>query len=147
VGAVVKATAILVGAGIDERREELVDEVAVGCVDFYEFETSFESAASAFGESMSDASDAFESESFGLNGFRGETLGRGGIDRTPAALSDGDWSAVIAPRDPSGGFESCVGELSSSHRTVLAEETHYACKILYMGVLPDTEVGGTDATL
>ncbi len=96
---------------------------------------------------MGDASDAFGSESFGLSGFRGETLGRGGIDGTPAALGDGDWSAVIAPRDASGGFKSSVGELSSGYRTVLAEETHYPSEVLDVRVLPDAEVGGTDATL
>ena len=65
----------------------------------------------------------------------------------PTALGYGGWSAVIAPRDASGGFKSCVGELSSSHGTVLAEETHYPSEVLDVCVLPDAEVGGTDAAL
>jgi hypothetical protein len=69
------------------------------------------------------------------------------MDGMPAALGDGDWSAVIAARDASGGFKSCVGELSSSHGTVLAEEAHYPSEILDVCVLPDAEVGGTDAAL
>jgi hypothetical protein len=40
-----------------------------------------------------------------------------------------------------------VGELSSGYRTVLAEETHYPSEVLDVRVLPDAEVGGTDATL
>jgi hypothetical protein len=69
------------------------------------------------------------------------------MDGMPAALGDGDWSAVIAARDASGGFKSCVGELSSSHGTVLAEEAHYPSEVLDVCVLPDAEVRGADATL
>ena len=54
---------------------------------------------------------------------------------------------MIAPRDASGGFKSSVGELSSGYSTMLPEEADYACKILDVRVLPDAEVGGTDATL
>jgi hypothetical protein len=54
-----KAAAVLVGAGVDQRREKLVDEIAVGSVDFDKFEAGFEGAASGFGESVGDASDAF----------------------------------------------------------------------------------------
>jgi hypothetical protein len=43
-----------------------VDEVAVGSVDFDEFEASFEAAASTLCESVGDACDAFGCESFGL---------------------------------------------------------------------------------
>ena len=60
---------------------------------------------------------------------------------------DGDRSAVIAPRDASGGFESSVGELSSGYGTVLAEETHDTSEVLDVLILPDAEVGGTDAAL
>jgi len=124
-----------------------MDDIAVGSVDFDKFEASFEGAARALGESVGDASDAFGSESFGLNGFRGEALCRRGIDGTPAALGYGNGSAVIAPRDASGGFESSVGELSSGYRTVLAEEAHYPSEVLDVLILPNAEVGGTDATL
>ena len=83
-----------------------MDEVAVGSVDFDEFKASFEAAASALGESVGDASDAFGSESFGMNGLRSEPLCCRRIDRTPAALGDGNGTALIEPRDGSGGFES-----------------------------------------
>jgi len=124
-----------------------VDEIAVGSVDFDKVKASFEGAARAIGESVGDASDAFGSESFGLNGFRSEALCRRGIDGTLAALGDGDWSAVIAPRDASGGFKSSVGELGSGYGPVLAEEAHYTSEVLDVCVFPDAEVGGTDATL
>jgi hypothetical protein len=146
-GAVLKAATVLVGAGVDQWREELVNEVAVGSVDFDEFKASFEGAASALGESMGDASDAFGSESIGLNGFRREALCGRGIDGTPAAFGGGNWSAVIAPRDAGGGFEPSVGELSCGYGTVLAEEAHYTSEVLDVRVLPDAEVGRTDAAL
>ncbi len=44
-GAVLKAAAVVVGAGVDQRREELVDEIAVGAVNFDEFEAGLEGAA------------------------------------------------------------------------------------------------------
>ena len=146
-GAVLKATAVLVGSGVDQRREELVDEVAMGSVDFDEFEASFDAAASALCESVGDACDAFECESFGLNGFRGEALGRGGIDGPPAAIGDGDRIAVIAPGSAGGGFEASVGELGSGYGTVLAEKADDTREGLDVCVLPDAEVGGTDAAL
>jgi hypothetical protein len=40
-----------------------------------------------------------------------------------------------------------VGELSSGYGTVLAEETHYPSEVLDVRVLPDAEVGRTDASL
>jgi hypothetical protein len=38
-----------------------------------------------------------------------------------------------------------VGKLSSGYRTVLSEETNHTRKVLDVRVLPDAEVGGTDA--
>jgi hypothetical protein len=40
-----------------------------------------------------------------------------------------------------------VGELGSGYGTVLAKEANYTRKVLDMRVLPDAEVGGTDAAL
>ncbi len=119
----------------------------MGSVDFDEFEAGFEAAASALGEGVGDACDAFGRESFGLNGFRGEALGRGGIDGTPAAIGDGDGSSVIAPGSAGGGFEASVGKLGSGYGAVLAEEADYAREVFDVRVLPDAEVGGTDAAL
>src|ERR1019366_7196216 len=127
--------------------EELVDEVAVGTVDFDEFEAGFEAAASALGESVGDACDAFGCESFGLNGFRGEALCRGGIDGTPAAIGDGDGSAVIAPGYGGGGFEASVRELRSGYGAVLAQESGDTREVLDVRILPDAEVGGADSAL
>ena len=145
-GAVLKAATVLVGAGVDQGREELVNEVAVGSVDFDEFEASFEAAASSFAESAGDARDALRRQRFGLNGFGGEALRRGGIDGTPAAIGDGDdGSTLIAPRNGGRGFEASVGKLGSGYGTVVAKEANYTRQVLDMRVLPDAEIGGTDA--
>ena len=65
-----------------------------------------------------------------------------------AAIGDGDnGSTLIAPRNGGGGFEASVGELGSGYGTVLAKEANYTRKVLDMRVLPDAEVGGTDAAL
>jgi len=137
----------LIGTGVDQGREELMDEVAVGSVNFDKFEAGFEAAASALGESLGDSRDAFGCEGFGLNGFRSEALCRGRIDGTPAAIGNGDGSALVAPGNGSGGFEARVGELGSGHGAVLAEEADGTGEVLDVSVFPDAEVGRTDAAV
>ncbi len=144
-GAVLKAAAVVVGAGVDQRREELVNEIAVGGVNFNELEASLEGAAGGHGVGEGDACDGLDSERFGLNGFRGEGFGGGGIDGTPAAFGDGDGVAVIAPGNIGGGFESGVGELGSGNGSMLADEVDSSGEVLDVLVFPDSEVAGTDA--
>ena len=99
-GAVVKAAAVVVGAGVDQRREELVDEIAVGGVDFDEFEAGLEGAdRRPAAKAWTMRGDAFDGERFGLDGFRGEGLAGGGVDGTPAAFGDGHGRAVSRSRE------------------------------------------------
>ena len=144
-GAVVEAAAVVVGAGVDQRREKLVDQVAVGGVDFDQFEAGLEGAAGGFGKGVDDGGDAFGGERFGLDGFRGERLGGGGVDGTPAAFGDGHGRAVLAPGHGGGGLEAGVGELGSGDGAVVAKKADDAREVLDVRVLPDAEVGGTDA--
>ena len=123
-----------------------MDQVAVGRVNFDQFKAGFEAAASCFGKGVGDARDAFDGERFGLDGFRGEALGGGGIDGPPAAFGDGHGTAVFGPGNVGGGFEAGVGELGSGNGAVPAEEADNAREVLDVRVFPDSEVGGTDAS-
>ena len=139
-----KAAAVLVGSGIDQRREELVHQVAVGSVNFNQLEACFESTPGSVGESLGDAGDAFDGKCFRLNGFRGEAFGCGGVDGAPATLVNGNRLTGVTPRDIGGSLEAGMGELNSGNGSVLPEEANHPSEVFDVRVFPDSEVGGTD---
>ena len=123
-----------------------MDEIAVGGVNFDEFEAGLEGFDGGHGLGVGPkAGNGVAGECFGLNGFRGEGSGGGRIDGPPSAFGDRDGVAVIAPGNIGGGFETGVGELGSGDGSVLAEEANDLGEFLDVVVFPDSEVIGTDS--
>ena len=85
----VKAAAVLVGAGVGERGEELVGEVAVGGVDFGEEEAGGGGAVGGSGEVGDDLVHAGAIEGLGEWVLVVKAEGGGGDDVGPAAFSSG----------------------------------------------------------
>ena len=106
-GAVFEAAAVLVGAVVGERREELVEEIAVGGVDLDEVEASGEGAMSCCDEVGDDFVHAGAVEGGGDGVGVVEADGGGGYG-LPAAFGWGHGAGGF-PWDGHAGFAAGVG--------------------------------------
>ena len=142
--AVLEAAAVGVGALIGERREELVNQVAVGGVDLDEVKAGGEGAMRGLGEGVDDGVDSglIEGLRYCVAGGEGDGAGRDGL---PAAFL-GRWSS----RSPANGrrhagFAAGVGELDSGTHALRVDEASDALQVGNVRVFPDAQVGGRDA--
>ncbi len=142
-GAVFEASAVLVGAVVRERREKLVEEIAMGGVQFDEVEAGGEGAVSGGGEVGDDLVHAGAVERGGDGVGVIEAEGGGGYG-LPAAFRQWD-AAGGFPGNGHAGFASGVGELGAGVGSMLMEERGDALEFGDVLVLPDAEVAGSDA--
>ena len=105
--AVFEAAAVFVGAVVGERREELVQEVAVGGVYLDEVEAGGEGAMGCCDEVGDDLVHAGAIECGGEGVGLVEADGGGG-DGLPAAFGGGNGAGWL-PWDGHAGFAACVG--------------------------------------
>jgi len=141
--AVFEAAAVLVGAVVGEGREELVEEIAVGGVDFDEVEAGGEGAVGGGGEVGDDLvhAGAVEGGGRGVGVVEGDG---GGSDGLPAAFG-GRNDAGFLPWDGHAGFASGVGELGAGVGAMVVEEGGDAAELGDVVVFPDAEVAEGDA--
>ena len=143
--AVGEEAAVLVGAGVGERREELVGKVAVGGVDFGEEEAGGGGAVGGGGEVGDDFVHAGAVEGLGEGVLVVEAEGGGGDDVGPAAFGGRDG---VGGRDPGGGhagFAAGVGELDAGNGALRFEKVGDAGEEGDVVVVADAEVAGGDA--
>lgn len=141
--AVFERAAVVVGAVIGEGREELVEEVAVGAVDFDEIEAGGEGTVGSCSEVGDDPVHAGAVEGGGCGVVLVERDGGGGYG-LPASFGGRD-EAGLLPGSGHGGFTSGVGELGAGIHAVFVEEGGDVTELGDVFVFPDSEVGGGDA--
>ena len=145
--AVGEASAVLVGTGVGERGEELVDEIAVGGVDFDEEEAGLRGTFCGGGEVGYDFVHAGAVEDVGEGILIAEAEGRGSDDVGPTTFGGREG---VGGRDPGGGHAGLatgVGELDAGDAAVEFEEVGDAGEEGDVIVGVDAEVGGGDAGL
>ena len=134
-GAIFEGAAVLVGAVVGERGEELVEEIAVGGVDFDKVEAGGAGAVGGGYEVGGDLVEAGAVEGGGEGVFVVEAYGGGGYG-LPAAF--GGWDeAVLFPGDGHAGFAAGVGQLGAGVGSVLVQEGGDALEGGNVLVLPD----------
>lgn len=143
--AIVEAAAVLVGAVVREGREELVKEIAVGGVDFDEIEPGGQSTTSGGNEVGDDLvqTDAVEGGGDRIGFVKADCGGRYGL---PSALG-GEDGPCLFPWWGHAGLASGVGELRTGVCAVLVEEGGDSLEFGDVLVLPDSEVGWSNAGL
>jgi len=141
--AVVEAAAVFVGAVVGEGREELVEEVTVGGVNFDEVEACGAGAVGGGNEVGDDLVHAGAVECGG-DGVGIVEANGGGSDGLPAAFGGGD-GAIGLPWNGHAGFAAGVGELGAGVGAVLVQEGGDALELGSVLVLPDAEIAGSDA--
>ncbi len=142
--AIVEASAVLVGALVRKRREEFVEEVAMGGVDFNEIEAGGLGTMCGCNEVGSDLVHACAIQRCGDGVGLVEADGRGG-DGLPATFRGRDGTDFL-PWNSHAGFAASMGELCACVGAVLVEKGGDALEFRDVLVLPDTEVAGGDAS-
>ncbi len=140
---VLEAAAVLVGAAVDQRGEELVHEVSVGHVQLDHAESRVEGSAGGRNEPVHHRVDVDAAHRARRSVARRERL-RARPDRLPTALLRRH-PAAFAPRPIRRGFASRVRELDSRDRTLRGDELRDRRERLGVGVRPDPGVEGRDA--
>ena len=143
-GAIVEAAAVFVLAEIGDGREEFVDEIAVGAVDFDDLETGGEGAAGGGGEGSYQGFDFGGGERVGDGVAVTERDGAGGDDLPAVGLAGGDGKAAV-PGEFAAGFAAGVGELNGGDGALGFEEGDDAAEGFDVGVAPEAEVAEGDA--
>jgi hypothetical protein len=133
-----EVAAVLVGPLVRQRREELVQQVAVRGVDLGDLEADPVGADRRVGEGLDDVGDVGLGE---LLGCRPVAVGdRGGSHGLPAAVGGLD-VAVAIPRPLRRRLAAGVGELDAGHRSLASDEVDDAAVVLGLLVGPDAGVG------
>src|SRR6185437_5919628 len=144
--AVVEVAAVRVRAGVGERREEFVDEVAVRTVNLEHAEAGVQGTARAVRERPHDILNSGDIERVRSLITGGERDGTRCDDRTPAAFKGVD-RLVALPWRRGARLAPCVRKLDARHRTLLRDERRDARKEIDVRVLPDAEIVGGDAAV
>ena len=143
-GAVVEAAAVFVLAEIGDGREEFVDEIAVGAVDFDDLKPGGEGAARGGDERFDQRFDFGGGEGVGDGVAFAEGDGAGGYDLPAVGLRGGDGLAAV-PGEIATGFAAGVGELDAGDGALGLEKIDDAAERSDVVVLPDAEVAVGDA--
>ena len=139
--------AVGVGALVAQRREELVQQVAVGGVDLDQVEARLDGAHGGGGEGRDDLVDPRFVQGGGL---RELVVGdRGGGHGLPAAVGACEGGAGVrrAPLGLGGGLAPGVGELDPGRRAEGVDQVDDRAQRLALGVVPQAEVLRGDAPL
>ena len=128
---------------VAERRQELVEQVAVGGVDLDHAEAGVVGALRRLDERLLQPVDAGDVERFRRRIIVGEGLGAG-RERCPAAGILGHL-AVAGPGAVGAGLAAGVRQLDAGDRALLVDEMRGAGERLEMPVAPDTQVLWGDA--
>ncbi len=143
-GAIVERAAVFVLAEIGNWREEFVDEIAVGAVDFDDLETGGEGAAGGGGEGVNQGFDFGGGEGVGDGVAIAEGDGAGGHHLPAVGLAGGDGKAAV-PGEFAAGFAAGVGELDGGDGALGFKERDDAAEGFDVGVGPEAEVAEGDA--
>ena len=117
----------------DERREELVEQVAVRRVDLDDLEPGLLGPARGVAEGAHDGADVVGRQLARHGVALGERPARSGADRLPAAAALADGPAA-APGRLGRGLAPGVRELDRGHRPLLGDEACDAAPSLGVGV-------------
>ena len=140
---VFEGAAIGIGALVGEGREELVKQVAVGCVDFKEVKASAEGALGASGKGADNGIDPGLIQRL-WNRVVGCEGDRAGADRLPSAFC-GRKQLIADKGRGHAGFTSGVGELNAGTHSLTVDEFDDAREAVNVLVLVNSEVVGGDA--
>jgi len=141
--AVLEAASVRVGALIGEGREKLVEQIAVGGVDFNEVETGSEGAFRGTAEGLDDGIDAGLIERLwdGVVGCEGDGTGS---NRLPAAFRGREQMFGSRERGGHGGLASGMGKLNAGANALAMDELDDALKAWNVIVFVDAEVARCD---
>ncbi len=144
--AVLERAAPAVGAAIGERRQELVQQVAVGGMHLDQFGAGGAGATGRGGEGGDHARDAGFVQLLRrlVAGREGKRAGRD--DGVPAAVRRPDRPAA-QPGRRRGGLAPGVRQLEARHAALRGDERADAAQGLDLGIVPQAEVGRADAAL
>jgi hypothetical protein len=138
--AVFQAAAVFVIPRVGQRREELVQQVAVGRVDFDGVQAESVGASGRFGEGFPDADQSRLNQGVWRCVVAGEGQG-GGRHGTPAAIVRRQLAAAF-PGNAGGGFAAGVGELDGDgHVGIPAQRFQDPAQSRFRGIRPEPQVG------
>jgi len=144
--AVLEAAAVLVGAGVGHRRQERVQQVAVGIVDLDGVETDVEGALDGVGVRLLEALDVVQRHLARVRVLlvpwdrgRGDHIVRPAVEVLACDL------AARQPRRHGAGFAAGVRELDHDLLVLRVRELHDARDGFFLAVLPQADVFGRDA--
>ena len=143
---VLKGSAVGVGAGVAQRRQELVDEIPVRGVDLDEVEPGLDRPARRGSEGFDHLGDL----RLGQGTRFGESV-EGQCGRShglPTAFVDGHAAVAVGPPFGIGrGLAACVGELDAGGSALRVEEVDDRDERVALLVVPQSQVLGRDPCL
>jgi len=143
--AVEEGAPVRVGAVVGKRREEFMEQVAMGSVNLNEVKSSRERPLGTLCEGPDDGSDSSLIEGLGHGVVGGEGYSAGG-DGLPAALL---WKqeAFAAEGNGHAGFAAGVGQLDTGADALRMDEADDLLEAGDVRIFPDAKICGGDAAL
>ena len=142
--AVFEITSVFVLAVVGEGREEFVDQVAVGTVDFNDLKTSGQRTAGCGGEGGDKVLHFWNGERVGNRVAFAEGDGAGG-DNLPAVGGSGWNGGAAIPGELATGFAAGMGELDGGNGALGLQKSRDAGEGGYLVVRPEAEVAVGDS--
>ncbi|KWV86980.1 hypothetical protein PFLmoz3_03445 [Pseudomonas fluorescens] len=131
---------------VADRREKLVQQVPVGCMDFHHLKACGQGAPGG-GDKVGDyLLDLCFVQWLGL-GVIGVEGNRRGPHRHPAALLRLDAAVFADPWPVGAGLAPGVGQLNTRHRALGRDKTGDAPQWFDLGVVPQAQVLGGDTAI
>ena len=134
-------TAVAIRAPVGQRREEFVQQVAVGSMDLDDAKTGLSGATGCGDKGVPDSADARRIERDRHRVLVGEWHGAGGHNVRPAAfiwLTD----PLRLPGDLHARLSARVGQLNAGMSTLRVDEIHNTAQAWNVFSLPDAEIFG-----